>query len=360
MKNLWPAMITAALFILVLMPKTTSAASAGMSLEDDEFYISVDPSDEENKGYLEIHGTVEGSIPNLRERVTVQLDVTIYEHREGEPTGNKWACGVSFDGSSVDSDTTVLTWNDDSADFTITISSELYDPQDEEVIAVPEGIGPNVTGALEITASYSGDASGSDTETATIEPEYYHLVRISTNTDPLEIIANKFITYTFRVINEGNEIESIALELPTFEELKTEGWTGTISQTHGDFMEPGSEFKAVMTLQAPKMISRNENLDFRVRAYTDFFDPDTGEPVSEYEIIIEFQLKESGAEEPITDDDIVDDDGEADDSPVVMIVVVIIVVVVVGLVLILFFIKGGGGDEGDEEEPDMHSSLVRI
>ncbi|MFO8051906.1 MAG: hypothetical protein R6V01_09465 [Thermoplasmatota archaeon] len=373
MKIYWATLMISSMLFLILAPYGSKAASAAFSIEDDEFYISVDPSDEDH-GKLEVHGTVEGSIENILDRVTVTLEAAITEHRDGEPTGMKWACTVTFDGLSVDTDTTILTRNDDQADFTVLVSPEVYDPQDEDVIAVPTGIGPNVTGELEVTAIYSGDASGTDTETATIIPEYYHLVRVSTNTAPLEITANKFINYSFRVMNEGNDVESITLELPTLEELVEQGWTGSVTKTHEDLMEPGSEFRATMHLQAPKKIESDRTVDFKAKAYTDFFDPVTGEPASEDEITIEFQLKESEFSDPVadddadddtTDDDVIDDDtaGEydpANDSPVALIIVISVVVLIVALVLIIFFIKGGGGDEGDQEEPDIHSSMVRI
>lgn len=372
MRFYWAALMISSMLLLLLAPSGTEGASASLSLEEDEYYISVDPSDDDH-GRLEVHGTVEGNIENLLDRVTVTLEAVIVEYRDGEPTGNKWACAVSFDGGGVDTDTTILTRNDDTADFTVTVSPEQYDPQDEDVTAVPTGIGPNITGELEVTASYSGDASGADSERATIIPEYYHLVRVSTNTAPLEITANKFINYSFRVINEGNDVESITLELPTLEELKDEGWTGSVDKTHGDLMEPGSEFRATMHLQAPKKIERDRTLDFKARAYTDFFDPITGEPASEDEITIEFQLKESEFVDPVVDDDTDDDTDDdptdddttdgydpANDSPLALIIVISGVVLIVALVLIIFFIKGGGGDEGDGEEPDIHSSMVRI
>lgn len=369
MKKTWPLILLISLSLMALLPAGVDGASAGMSIEDDEFYISVDPSDD-NRGYLEIEGTIEADITNILDRVTVQLDVVVFEHRDGEPTGMKWAAGVSFDGGAAGADVTILTRSDDSADFTVYISSEYFDPQDEDTIIVPEGIGPNVTGKVEITASYSGDASGSDIETATVIPDYYHLVEVSTNSAPLEVRANHFINYTFRIINSGNDVESITLELPTMDELIANGWTGEINKTSEDYMSPGSEFKARMLLQAPKKIERDETIDFRVRVYSEYFDPITEEPASEDEIIIEFNLIKSEVIEPVPDDDDDDDDdndddisGEydpANDSPVVLIIVITLVVLIVALVLIVFFIKGGGGDEEGGDEGDMHSSMVRI
>ncbi|MFW3146501.1 MAG: hypothetical protein ACMUIE_06790 [Thermoplasmatota archaeon] len=360
MKRPWPLFTALALLLIIPAAMVASATSASMSIENDVYYISVNPSDD-NMGYLEIRGTVEGSVSNRRETVDVRITVALYEQQEGEPTGNIWLCGVQFDGSNLlpdqitDTDTTTLTYFDEEADFTVLVSPELYDPNQPEKYPVPPGIGPNITGELEITVTYSGDYSGEEVEKATIIPEYYHLVEVSTPTQPLEVTANKIINYTLRVINSGNDYESISVEVPLLQDLLSKGWTGSLSMEHKDYMEPGEEYRSWLLMKAPEVIENDETITLKIRAYSDI-DPDTGEPYSEHEISIDLLLEKSGSSSSDDDDD--DNDvSSGSDSPLVMVFVIAIVIVIVVFVLILFFKKGGGGDE---DEGDERSSMVRI
>lgn len=362
MRKTWPFLLAGALLLLTLNVNHASGASASISIEGDEFYISVNPEDD-NAGYLEIHGTIEGTMEIL-DQLTVTLSVNITEEYDGDPTGRYWACSAEFDDETVTPEETRLAFNQDSADFTIKIDPELVDPVQGDV-AVETGLSPLTEGKLELEMTYSGSSSGNDIERATIIPEYYHLVQVSTPTAPIEVEAGNKLNYTLRVVNAGNDYESVTLEIPMLEEMDNDGWTVSINDTNFIDMEPGQQVKPVLLLQAPKEIFGDRDLDLVIRVFTDMFDPDTGDPLSEDELTLTFELKKSKVNEPPPppppDDDDDDDDKlpqNPESSPYAIIAVTAVMAILAIVVIILLFIKRGGGDDDDDE--DMHTSMVRI
>lgn len=351
---------------MVLYVNPANGASASIDLEEDEFYISVNPEDDD-AGYLEIHGTINGDIESILDQLTVTLSVNITEEYDGDPTGRYWACSAEFDDETVSPEETRLTFNQDSADFTIFIDPELVDQGNGDVV-VETGMSPLMEGKLELMMTYSGASSGDDIERATIIPEYYHLVEISTPTTPLEVRAGNKLNYTLRVVNGGNDYESVTIEIPQLEEMENDGWQTSLNVTHVYDMEPGDQVKAGLLLQAPDEIISDRELNLAIRVFTDMYDPDTQEPLSEDELTLTFELKKSKINEPPppddddTDDDMVDDDElptNPESSPYAIIAVTAVMAILAIVVIILLFIKRGGGDDGDDEE-DMHAAMVRI
>jgi hypothetical protein len=365
MRKTWSFLAIGALLLMILSVDPVNGASASIDIEEDEFFISVNPEDD-YAGYLEIHGTIEGDLQRL-DQLTVTLSANITEEYDGEPTGRYWACSAEFDDEAVTPEETRLTYNQDTADFTIYIDPELADPAQGDV-AVETGMSPLTEGKLELVLAYTGSSSGDDIEWATITPEYYHLVEVSTPTTPLEVKAGNKLNYTLRVVNEGNDYESVTIEIPMLEEMENDGWTTSLNITHVYDMEPGQQMKAGLLLEAPNEITIDRDLDLVIRVFTDMFDAETGDPLSEDELTLTFNLKRSKVNEPVVDDDDTTDDDTVDDdelpanpesSPYAIIGVTAVMAILAIVVIILLFIKRGGGDDGDEEE-DMHAAMVRI
>jgi hypothetical protein len=364
MRKTWTFLLAGVLLLMVLTIDPVSGASASIDIDEDEFFISVNPEDE-NAGYLEIHGTIQGDLQRI-DQLTITLSVNITEEYDGDPTGRYWACSAEFDDEVVIPEETRLTFNQDSADFTIYIDPELSDPAQGD-IAIEPGMSPLTEGKLELVMTYSGSSSGNDIEKLTITPEYYHLVEVSTPTMPMEVEAGNKLNYTLRVVNAGNEIESVTLEIPILEQLIDDGWIASINDTHFLDLEPGQQVKPILLLQAPNEITFDRDIELTIRVFTDMFDADTGDPLSEDEVILTFNLKKSKVNEPIIDDDVTDDDTVDDDelpsnpesSPYAIIGVTVVMAILAIIVIILLFIKRGGGDDGDDEE-DMHAAMVRI
>jgi len=356
MKKYWPILLAGALLFTLFVPEA-KGASASLSLEDDEFYISVDPSDPE-QGYLEINGQVKGEFDRLTEALNVQLSVNITEEYDGEPTGRYWACDATFDDETVTPEETLLNYNQRSADFTVLLSPDLYDPEGGDII-VPPGLSPLIEGKMVLTMSYTGTNEGNDVEIASIFPDYYHLINLTTPTDPIEVRAGNKLNYTLRLKNAGNEPEDVMIEIPVLEDLEADGWTTSLSIDRVLGMKPGEEVRPVLLLEAPKEISFDSNLDLKIRAYTLDINPDTEEPLSSKDLEIELRLIHSKVTDPITDDDDDDDIVETPESSPYAVVAVIAILVILSLVvIILLFVKRGGGDEGDDE--DLYSAPVRI
>ncbi|MBN1389751.1 MAG: hypothetical protein JXA22_03805 [Candidatus Thermoplasmatota archaeon] len=359
MRKIWSVLLIITLMTLVLYQAPAKGISASISVDEDEYQISVDPSDDD-QGYLEIYGQVEGSQFTILDQLTVTLSVNVTEEHDGEPTGRFWAASAVFDDETVTPEEARLTYNRDSADFTIFISPEL-EGQGEGDIAVPPGISPLTEGNLVLTMAYTGSSDGDDVQRMTIIPEYYHLINLSTPLTPIEVEAGNRLNYTLRIKNAGNEIDSVTLEIPVLYELGEEGWTTSIDLTDIDDMEPGDEVRATLLMQAPVEIIADRDLEVLIRVFTNAIDPDTQEPESSNELTIILQLKRSKVEEPVIPDD--DDDDEepmvATDSPYAIIGVTAAMAVIALIVIIILFTKRGGGDEGDNSE-DMHSSMVRI
>lgn len=360
MKRYWPILLAGALLFTLFLPEA-KGASASLSLEDDEFYISVDPSDPE-QGYLEIHGQVTGQFDRLTEALNVQLSVNITEEYDGEPTGRYWASEATFDDKTVTPEETLLNYNQRSADFTVLLSPDLFDPEGGD-ITVPPGLSPLTEGKMILTMSYTGTDEGSDVETATIFPDYYHLINLTTPTDPLEVKAGNKLNYTLRLKNAGNEPEDVVIEIPILEDLEADGWTTSLSIDRVLGMKPGEEVRPVLLLEAPKEIPYDSIVNLEISAYTLDVDPDTEEPLSSKELEIELRLQQSKVTDPITDDDddIIDDDDiteTPESSPYAVVAVIAILVILAFVVIILLFFRRGGGDEGSDE--DLYSAPVRI
>ncbi|MGA1794121.1 MAG: hypothetical protein ACMUHM_09225 [Thermoplasmatota archaeon] len=366
MRKSWPVLMIAILLVVLLQPSPVNGASASIDVEEDDHYISVDPSDED-QGYLEIYGTVDGSQIGILDQLTVTLSVNITEEYDGEPTGRYWAASAEFEGETVTPEETRLTYNKDTVDFTIFIDPELSGQGDGD-IAVPPGISPLTEGKLVLKLAYSGASSGEDIERMTIIPDYYHLINLSTPTTPLEVKAGNRVNYTLRIKNAGNQMDSVTVEVPDLEDLESDGWTTSLSLTDIDDMEPGFEERSILLLTAPNDIPADRDLEIDIRVFTDELDPDTLEPVSSAELTLTLQLKKSKVQDPIVDDDddddndtVIDDDTniQATDSPYAIIGVTAAMAVIALIVLIVLFSKRGGGDD-DEDEDDMHTSMVRI
>jgi hypothetical protein len=367
MRRTWPVLLVGALLMMVLYLSPVDGAHASIDMEDDEFYISVDPSDPD-LGMLEITGTIDGNIPNIRDQLTVTISVNITEEHDGDPTGRFWAASAEFDDETVTLEETRLTFNQDSADFTIFIDPNLADGQNGD-ISVPTGISPLTVGELVLTLSYSGSESGEDIETATINPEYYHLINLTANTEPVPFKAGNMLNTSIRVKNSGNEVDSVTVEIPILEDLQDDGWIISLSEDRFIDMEPGQVERTFLVLYAPKEIFGDRDLDLKIQAYTDILDPDTIEPASSDELTIVLELKKSKSSDPIIvddDDDVVDDDVIDDDltvnpesSPYAVIGIIIFMAILAAIVIIVLFVKRGGGDD-EEGDDDMHASMVRI
>ena len=361
MRFLW-GMIIVPVLLLTMLSAGADGASVNVTLEDDEFTISVDPTDE-LQGYLEIAGEVDVSVTNILESISVTLSVDIMEKKAEEPTGRYWLGDASFDSGAVGGATKVFRKGDAPAPFKILISPELYDPATDEAIPVPAGLALDVEGALTLKAVYSGAEEGERTVQATIYPEPYHLLNLSTPTGALDVTAGHLLNYTLRVKNAGNLEENAVIEVPVLAELQEDGWETYIQSTGQNGLAPGEEFTSILELKAPNVIEEDITVALVLKAFTEEEDPGTSEPWSMSELSIELHLKESSVvvdDDDDTDTDDTDDDGTDGvvvSSPVVAAFVVGIVVAIIVVLIIIFIKKGKGGNDGDE---DPHSSMFRI
>jgi hypothetical protein len=345
-------LIAPALFLM----EGVDATSVSISLDEDDYTISVDPTDPE-QGSLEVKGEVDVSVTNLIETVTVELSVNITELKRGEPTGRYWQAVVVYGSSTVGQSTKVFKRNDDPAVFTVTIGPELYDPNSDIDIPVPPGLGLDVEGKMVVTADYSGSIEGKRTVKATIFPEPYHLINLSTHEEDLELTAGGLMNRTLWIKNAGNNVEDVVLEVDLIEDLRARGWNASISSLGKDGMVPGEDLYPVINIKAPREIKMDEVLTMSMVARTKATFPDSEKPLSSSERSVRIYLRKSSL--PTPDDDDEDDsgvDGERTD-PLMALVVVALVIAVIVVLVILLFKKGRGGD-GDER--DLHSSMFRI
>ncbi|MCU0799805.1 MAG: hypothetical protein MUC62_09075 [Candidatus Thermoplasmatota archaeon] len=358
MRSTWAVILIALMFSTLMLMEGADATSVSISLEDDEFTISVDPTDPE-QGSLEVEGSVQVTVTNLLETVTVGLSVNISELKGGEPTGRYWLAVVTYGSGAIGQSTKVFKRNDAPAAFTVTIGPELYDPNTDTDIPVPPGLGLDVEGQMVVTAEYSGAIEGKRTSSARITPGSYHLVNLSTPDNDLELEAGDLMNRTLRVKNAGNNVEDIVIEADLVDELQSRGWNATISSSGKDGVEPGEELISIIHIKAPRKIEQDEVLTLFMGAYTKGTDTQSGEPLSSSELSVKLYLRRSSLPGPDDGDDDTDDDDDKDertDPWMAMLVVGLVIVVIVILVIILF--KKGRGGDGDERDP--HSSMVRI
>ncbi len=359
MRSTWVVILIVLAGSTLLFLDGADATSVSISLEDDQFTISVDPTDPE-QGSLEVDGSVQVTVTNLLETVTVELSVNITELKGGEPTGRYWLGIATYGSGAIGQSTKVFKRNDAPAAFTVTIGPELYDPNTDTDIPVPPGLGLDVEGQMVVTAEYSGSIEGKRTTSARIFPGSYDLVNLSTPDNDLELEAGDLMNRTLRVKNAGNNREDIVIEADLVDELQSRGWNATISSRGKDGVEPGEELVSIINIKAPRKIEQDEVLTLFMRAYTKGTDPQSGEPLSSSELTVKLYLRRSSLPGPDDGDDDTDDDDddkdERTDPWMAMLVVGLVIVVIVILVIILF--KKGKGGDGDERDP--HASMVRI
>ncbi len=380
MRSSWPLLITVlfALGCLIVIPEGSVAVEA--TLEDDEYYISVDPSDPE-RGYLEIYGEVDPGDLGIGESLSVTISVVVHELINGEATGMKWFAEISYDNSAIGGNTTLFTRGDDPESFTVIIDNANYDPASpEDVIPVPDGLSADAEGRVVVTAEYTGIGvqSGEVKVQASIYPELYHLVTISTPDEDVSLEARDLLQYSISVKNAGNMMDTVNLEVPLLEYLNELDFETSLSEERFSSMEPGDSKNSTLSIRAPSEIKRDESLNLVIRGYTDSLDPDTLEPASKSEISINLDLEKSKKVKPnntVDDDDTPADDDDdngfeptpspgtdpvaGDTDTWIVVVVVGFIILAILIIAVVFFRKGGGGDE-EEDISDAHDSTFRI
>lgn len=346
-----------------------------VTLDDDEYYVSVDP-DDPDQGVVSISGEIDPGDIGILDTVTVSLSVAIHELLDGAPTGRTWYGEVSYDDSTIGGSSNVFRRGDSPESFTISTDPATYDPARTDSIPIPPGLSDRCEGRVVLTASFAGGQDGEDTIQASIYPELYHLINLSTPDDPVEMEAGDRLIYSLNLKNSGNMVDSINVEVPVLDQLDELGFTTELQNDHFDDVQPGETVVSNMSIKAPLEIKRNDSYDIIISAYTDSEDPVTLEAASSRIIMIDLKLIRSKIDQTVPTDD--DDDDPDDDEPYVpvpgqdpmttddeaepwMVVVAIgFVIVIIVIVAIVLFKKGGGGDDDDQEIDQAHQSMVRI
>jgi hypothetical protein len=366
--------------VLCCMALIKNANALEVDLEEDEYFVSVDP-DDPDQGFLEVRGEVDPGDLGLGESLSVSLSVVVHEAKDGQPTGRTWHAEISYDDSSIGTGAKIFRRGDGPESFTVTMDPSEFDPERDEGIPVPEGLTDDYEGRMIVTVTYTGTGapSGDTTVQARIFPELYHLINLSTPDDPVEMEAGDRLIYSLSIKNAGNMEESVIIEVPVLEELELLDFQTELDTDFIELLMPGERISINLTIKAPLEITRDDSFRLLIRAYTVAEDPRTLEPASEKQIEIDLDIKKSKIEKPDpgTDDD--DDQDDDDDDPFNpnpnpgtdpitsdentepwMVVLAIGFIVVIVLVLALFFFRRGGDEEDDDQIEDAHASNFRI
>jgi hypothetical protein len=381
MRSSWPLLLSILLVIggFIMIQEEASAVEA--SLEEDEYYVSVDPSDD-YQGYLEIKGEVDPGNLGIGQTMTITLTVDVHEIRNGEPTGRMWDASIEYDDIGSPGGSKIFNSRDGAEGFTVLLDPAINDPGNPEgKIPIPPGIGEETEGRVVVTASYSGVnvEEGEIKTQATIYPELYHLVNMTTPSSDVRLEASDRLTYTITIKNAGNLEETVNLEVPVLDDLEELGFETSLSDYRFTALLPGERRNSTLDIKAPLEIKRDDTMTILIHSYTEALDPDSLQPASENEISIKLDLVKSKIEKPQggDDDDTSDDDDDgpggfepspspgidpvaAEEGSETWLVVVIIGFIVVAIIIIavVFFRNGGGGEEEDISE--AHDSTFRI
>ncbi len=377
MRSYWPLLISIILTLGAFMVLPSGSCAVEASLEDDDYYISVDPSDP-YQGYLEIQGEIDPGDLGTLETVTVALSVVIHELRSGEATGRNWQAEVTYDDSAVGTSSKVFKRGDGPESFTVLLDPAIYDPNTADgTIPVPPGLSEDTEGRVIVTAEFNGVGvpSGDTTVQATIYPELYHLVNLSTPENDVSMEAGDRLIYSISLKNAGNMVETVYLEVPTLQELDDLDFETSLTEEKFTSVEPGQTVNSTLTIKAPLEIKRTDTIDLVIKSRTEALDPNTLEPASSQEIRIKVELIKSQIEkpDPTDDDDTTDDDDDFEPNPSpgtdpiatggetntwVVVIIVGFILVAILIIAIVFFRKGGGGEDDDISE--AHDSTFRI
>lgn len=373
MRSHWLPLLVVMGFMICSIRLPDGALGVEAALEDDTYYISVDPSDPD-QGKLDVHGEIDPGQLGLGQTVSVSLSVEVHELKGGKATGRMWHAEVFYDDEAVGGSTKLFKRNDGPEPFTVRFDPSEYNPDLDEGIPVPPGLAEDVEGRMVVTATYTGTGvpSGETTVTAVIYPELYHLINLTTPTSPVSLEAGDRLIYSLSVKNAGNMEENVNIEIPLMEYLDDKGFETSLDTYRFTDLRPGDTFNSTLIIKAPLEIEEDEELELVISAYTDADDPETLEPASTSEITIDLTLKRSKIEIPETPTDTdTDSDNENPHNPTpgpgndipaegmsnpVLLIIGISVLAFILLLLAFFIFRRGGGDGGDDD----HSSLVRI
>ena len=378
MHKVWPISLLLFASLLITIPLMDEAAAVEVTLNEDEFFVSVNP-DDPDQGKLEGHGEVDPGTLNFGDTLSVSLSVIVHEARDGQPTGRTWHAEISYDDLTVNTGPKVFRRGDDPEPYTIKMDPATFDPARDDGIPVPPGLTDDFEGRIIVTASYSGATNNGDTTVqARIYPVLYHLVNLSTPDGPVEMEAGDRLIYSLSIKNAGNIDESISIEVPVLDDLEALGFETSLDMDFIELLEVGQRVSTNLTIKAPLEIKRDDFFHLIIKISTIADDPQTLEPASSREIDIDLNLIKSIIEkpDPIPNDDDDDDIPAIDDDPFYpgpgtdplmtnentepwMVILAIGFGVAIILVLALFFLRKGGGEDEDSMN-DAHSSNFRI
>ncbi len=376
MHKAWAISLLVILSLLTTIILMGDASAIEVTLESDEYFVSVNP-DDPDQGKLEAHGEVDPGTLGFGDTLSVTLSVIVHEARDGQPTGRMWHAEISYDDSTVNTGPKVFRRGDVPEPYTIVMDPATFDPARDDGIPVPPGLTDDFEGRIVITASYSGaNNNGEKTIQARIYPELYHLINLSTPDDPVEIEAGDTLIYSLSIRNAGNIEESIDIEVPVLDDLEDIEFTTSLEMDFIELLEIGQTVSLNLTIKAPLEIKGDDLYHLIIMISTVAEDPQTLEPASSREIDIDLNLirSEIVRPDPIPDDD--DDDPLLDDDPFYpgpgtdplmtnentepwMVILAIGFGVAIILVLALFFLRKGDGEDEDNMD-DAHSSNFRI
>ena len=355
----WATLALPLMAIIALIPGNIDGASAKASLDGDEFWVSVDPSDPD-QGVLVITGEVRPTITEVLEKLTVTLDSNITEMGPDGKTGNYWHSMASFDGAAA-SPTKVFKKGDGPASFTVEMDPTRTDPQTTRDIPVPAGISLLTWGKLVLTATYSGAAEGSSRSEARIYPEPFYLVNLSMSTRGQNISAGGILNFTFNVKNPSNQEEGVAIDMPLIPDLLEIGWN--VSVTMGDItsLEPGEAMDVNVRIVAPDEIPYDDTLSFEVTARTIEADPDTLEPFSTSLSAFDLHMIRSKTDGGGGGGGGSEDGGQSGPSSgEIAAGLAVLGLVGTSLVILLFALLRGKGGGRDGARAEDHSAPVRM
>ena len=374
MRKSWLYALVLLSAMVIPMFAIDGADGAEATLDDDEYSISVDPEDPD-RGILEIHGEFDPDL-EFGERIYVTLSSVVRELKDGKATGNIWYSEIEWDDSALASAPRTFDSNDGAEAFTVYLDPERQGLDMGENEIYPIGLQLDFEGSLVVTATYEGFGTpdGTAEARATIYPEPYHLINLTTPNDPVTLEATDRLIYTLTVKNIGNLEEMVYIEIPLLDDLRDLDFDAELETDTFENMIPGQTLNSNLSIKAPREITKNYSFVLRITAYTLAEDPTTLEPASLKEIRIDLDLIKSKVQVPDvdTDDEPDDDDPQpdinpgkdpvflTDDTPGWLVVIILGFIILIVIIIIFAIRRGGDGDEGNDDMDDAHSSMVRI
>jgi len=194
-------------------------------------------------------------------------------------------------------------------------------------VIVPQATPASVVGTLKVDAKAQGTGyTLTESAQAVVTVKPYYMFKLNCTNPFLEIKPSYEAVYEFRVLNEGNSVDSFELEVSNQKELESKGWTVTLSSAQITGVQPGlfsSTFR--VSAQSPKenTVMTSEPTMINLKATSNGAKSESLVVTQSFPLYVQVKGSYVGAQ------------GVAEALPVLAIVVVIAIVVAVAAVVIV-------------------------